>query len=732
MSEKMIETEEVETDVEFTSVEEIEKRDIPRLLICVLYFPFLFVYLEMVFHFYMKMNPDYLLQILPFGLSVGLLCSPILLFLPKKLSRILQGILTFFFSLLYVAELVCKSILQQYYQFFSVMSTAANNKLTDYKDAIIEGITKNIVGILILLLPIAFYFVTQKWMKRNHSYHILSGILSIFLGIMIHIGSLLILQGNWQGDFTPKMLYHMDTNVDDQVEQLGIFTMLRLDVKHTLFGINREMDTDFVKIPTYQQEPGTLEEQEQIKNTESASTELISEVEEVIVPELDTSPNIMEIDFESLLASAENKDQEWLASYFQNQEPTLKNEYTGMFAGYNLIFLTAEGFSKYVIDPVRTPTLYKMSTQGFVFENYYTALHYTSTSGGEFQNLVGLYPKNGNPISLKETGIQQTSLPFTLAHQLKNIGYRTIGYHNNANMYGRNLSHPNLGYEWIQGKEGFEMEKNSSGNNVWPQSDLYMVQQTMDDYINEEHFHAYYLTVSGHMPYNFTGDSMAVRNKAALEATTYSNETKAYLAANMEVEKALTYLVEQLEAAGKAENTLIVLSPDHIPYFDVDIMEELSGKTFGGSSIESLQESDLDFDLYKSSLIIWSASMKEPVVVKKPCSQVDILPTISNLMGLSYDSRLLVGSDILSTAPGLVIFTSSSFLSDYGLYNRYKGSFTQAEGIMMSEEEQAEYISIMKKVVKNKLEASVLILEQDYYAKIFPKNPEQQEEIADE
>ena len=50
----------------------------------------------------------------------------------------------------------------------------------------------------------------------------------------------------------------------------------------------------------------------------------------------------------------------------------------------------------------------------------------------------------------------------------------------------------------------------------------------------------------------------------------------------------------------------------------------------------------------------------------------------------------------------------------------------------MSEEEQAEYISIMKKVVKNKLEASVLILDQDYYAKIFPKNPEQQEEIADE
>lgn len=716
-------------DYEFGTVQEVEKRDFLRMWIQILYFPFLFVYLELFFHLYMRLQVDYLLLILPFGISAGLLLSPCLLLLRGKFRAVVQFVLTFFLAFIYVAELLCKAILQQYYQFFSVLSTAAGNKLSDYKEAVFQGILENYVGIIGLFLPVFLSIVLIRWLKKENEMHILSAILSIFFGIMMHIGVLVLMNGSWQGDFTPETLYRMDTNVDDQVEQLGILTMLRLDVKHTLFGINKERDTDFVEIPSYQQQGSLVLPKEETKEVEE---EVVEEtvIEEVEV--LDTSPNQLEIDFDDLLAKAENEDQEWLAAYFKSQTATLKNEYTGMFEGYNLIFITAEGFSKHIIDEQRTPTLYKMSTQGFVFPNFYTALHYTSTSGGEFQNLVGLYPKNGNPISLKETGARQTSLPFTLAHQLSKLGYRTIGYHNNGNMYGRNLSHPNLGYEWIQGGEGFEMEKNAYGNNVWPQSDLYMIEQTIQDYIQEDHFHAYYLTVSGHMPYNFTGDGMAVKNRDAVADAPYSEETKAYLAANLELEKALTYLVEQLTAAGKLENTLIVLSPDHIPYFDVDIIEELSGKVYGGSAIEKLKESDLDFDLYKNSLIIWSASMEKPIEVVKPCSQVDILPTLSNLLGLPYDSRLLAGSDILSTAPGLVVFTSSSFLTDIGIYNRYKESFTLKDGVVMSEEELTNYVTIMKKVVKNKLEASVLILEQDYYGKIIPDSKENQEELTNE
>ena len=39
--------------------------------------------------------------------------------------------------------------------------------------------------------------------------------------------------------------------------------------------------------------------------------------------------------------------------------------------------------------------------------------------------------------------------------------------------------------------------------------------------------------------------------------------------------------------------------------------------------------------------------MEEAVTVSEPCSAVDIVPTLSNLFGLEYDSRLLSGRDVL-------------------------------------------------------------------------------------
>ena len=135
--------------------------------------------------------------------------------------------------------------------------------------------------------------------------------------------------------------------------------------------------------------------------------------------------------------------------------------------------------------------------------------------------------------------------------------------------------------------------------------------------------------------------------------------------------------------------------------------------------MERLDESSIDFDVYKSALILWSASMTEPVVVDKPCCQVDILPTVSNLLGLEYDSRMLAGSDILSDSEGLVVFTSTCWMSDRGFYNRFTQTFTPAEGVTMTAEEQENYVSAMKKLVNYKLKSTPMIVENNFYQAAF-------------
>ena len=412
--------------------------------------------------------------------------------------------------------------------------------------------------------------------------------------------------------------------------------------------------------------------------------------------------NVMPIDFAALMEGEKNDSVISLHEYFAYEKPSQKNEYTGMFEGYNLIMFTAEGFSQYAVDPVLTPTLYKMVNEGFHFTNFYTPIWGTSTSDGEYVACTGLIPKPG-VWSFKASA--ENYLPFTMGNQLKKLGYKTNAYHNHTyTFYGRDISHPNMGYDYKGIGNGLELESKK----IWPNSDYEMMVATMDEYIGSQPFHAYYMTVSGHLEYNFLGNTMASRNKAAVADLPYSDPCKAYIACNIELDKALEYMMQRLNEAGIAEKTLIVLSADHYPYglkqdgVDFDGISE-----FLGHPVEET------FELYRNNLIIYAQGM-EPVTVDKPACSLDIIPTLSNLMGLEFDSRFLMGNDILSNSPALVIFIDRSFITDKGYYRR-KESFVPNPGVEVSE----NYERFLITEVDHKFTASQRILDTDYYAKVF-------------
>ena len=147
----------------------------------------------------------------------------------------------------------------------------------------------------------------------------------------------------------------------------------------------------------------------------------------------------------------------------------------------------------------------------------------------------------------------------------------------------------------------------------------------------------------------------------------------------------------------------------------LDVLEKLAGKSFNTDSLENLDEEKIDIDVYRNTWILWSASMEEPVVIDKPCSQVDILPTLSNLLGLEYDSRMMSGTDVLSESDPIVVFFSNSWLTERGMYNRYTGEFEPAEGVEMSQKEQDVYVENVKYIVASRLKLAQLIIENDYY-----------------
>ena len=670
-----------------------------------LYLPLLLVYLEVVLHLATGNAMTYFPIYLLFSLSAGSLLALLPILLPPRAGHIRTVLLSFLLTLLFAAELIAKHTLQAYYP-LSTLETAAGNRLSDYAGVILPATAAALPLLLLFFLPTLLLWPLFRWGLAQGQPPRRGAAIFAAAAVAFHLLGLAVVHAPWPGDLTPAKLYRSDTNFDDQVEQLGLVTMLRLDVKHMLFPAKAGLDSDFDGL-------------DGLDSSGDGSGGDTSAVEEQ--PVIDTSPNVMDVDLESLAANAPNEDVSWLANYFSSASPTRKNEYTGMFKGYNVIQLVIEGFSGYAIDPELTPTLYKLANEGFVFNNYYTALHYTSTSNGECQTLLGLYPKNGNPITMKRTGVLGTNAYFSLAQQLGREGYQVLGYHGNYDMYGRQASHTNLGYTWKQFGTGLDVDTTSSGEIAWPARDTQVIENSVDDYINSDQpFHVYYLTISGHMPYS--NNRIVQPYLDQVRALPYSQTTQNYMATVMEVDRALELLLQKLEEAGKLDKTLIIATGDHIPYSNAGVLEELSGRTFGSSKdLEALNESAIDFDVYKNTLILWSASMEEPVQVDKPCCQVDILPTVSNLLGLEYDSRMLSGRDILSDSEGLVIFTSRSWRSDRGFYNRYTQTFTPAEGVTMTQEEQDQYVSTMKKLVEYKLACTPMIVENDFYNLLFPR-----------
>jgi len=366
---------------------------------------------------------------------------------------------------------------------------------------------------------------------------------------------------------------------------------------------------------------------------------------------------IDEFNFNKLSSQTDDEQRQELCDYFSTLDGTPKNEYTGIFEGFNVVEICAESYSSYLLDPELTPTLYRLSREGFVFENFYNSFP-SMTNNGEYCLCTGLMPDR-NRVSLASS--MDKYLPFCLGRELGREGAVSLAYHNNsATYYNRINTHGNMGYEFRAIGHGLDMEKGH------PASDLEMFEKTVDEYIHEDRFAVHYMTYSGHAEYSFESNDMCIKNRQRVEDLDFSEPVKAYYACQLELEDAVSYLVQRLEQEGIADKTLIVLSGDHYPYgLPYEAFEELAGDAAADP-----------YWRYRNSFICWSAAIETPIVIDDYCCSQDILPTVLNLLGVEYDSRLLTGRDVLSDCAHTALLFDGSFLTQAFNYDSTTGAVT--------------------------------------------------------
>lgn len=600
---------------------------------------------------------------LGFSVAAGLFCYALGRLFSARSGRILCGIVLGALTVLFMAQVVYFEVFTVFYTLFSI---GGAGQILQFASVIAAAMAENWWALLLMAVPMVVYLL---WGKE----HIVFG-RSSWCAVILPFAACMIVQSavgccallDTAGAMSVSRLYTTDFISNLAASRFGMLTTFRLEARNAIIGPLPSVKEELPPAPA----------------------------QPIVQPEAEAQ--VMQFDFAALAEETDDAALQQLYRYFGSVIPSTENEFTGRFAGKNLIFLTCESLWKYAIDPELTPNLYRLSQEGFQFTDFYNPIWGVSTLDGEYVNLLSLLPVTGT-WSLNESDTHW--LPFSLGNQFKAMGYTTRAYHNHTyNYYHRDRSHPNLGYDYKGIGNGLEIPY------IWPESDVDMMNATLDTVLADEHFMTYYLTVSGHLEYNFFGNAMCVKHKAEVAHLDLPEAARAYLACNIELDRAVGLLLEKLEETGHLEDTVLVLAPDHYPYgLDTESLNALAGKELD------------EFSLYQSCFFIWCGDMQQPVVIDKPVSSLDILPTLCNLFDLEYDSRLMMGTDMLSERNSPIIFQDHSWLTRYGCYNASTDVYTP----FIELQHETIYVTTMNRKVDQAFEYSKRILRQDLYRKLW-------------
>ena len=643
-----------------------------------LLFCFVNIYVELCLHLciFKEIDGRIIYPIL-FSLLSGGIMTFLCTLLPRIPGRVLTVLLTAGIVIYAEVQLVYHAIFGN----FMPISLAGmgENVVTNFGNQILYGIGQNIVPILLLLIPLILLIillVVRRAPKHRAGWRQSLSSLGVVAVVSLVLGGMLLTEKG-ETFSVYEILTNVNTSTDTSYKNVGMLATTEQELRYMLLGVSQE-DSSLSSVSMGRTAPGRKYSAQEY--------------------------NAMDIDFEKLADSTDDEMLKSLDQFFDTMMPTRKNDYTGMLKDYNLITICAESFCPYFISEELTPTLYKLSNNGIVFNNYYGTFQ-SVTTNGEYTMNMGLYPDMSRTKTQSSFDVSSHNyLPFCLGNALKNEGYQTWAYHNYiGDFYNRNVTHSNMGYTFKAADSGLNITVD------WPSSDLEMMEASVDDYIDSDApFHAYYMTFSGHYQYNWE-NAMSAKNRDKVEDLPYSDTVKAYIACNLELEYALEYLMDRLEQAGIADKTCIVLTNDHYPYgLTEEEYDELAG-----------QELDTTFERYRNSFICYVPGLRENVYVDEYCSTADILPTLLNLFGVEYDSRLLEGTDIFSNGIHAAILSDQSFITKDFRFDAATETLTvTTPGVKVSEETLDNY----RLYVSNKFALSTGILNNNYYGHVFGKS----------
>ncbi len=324
-----------------------------------------------------------------------------------------------------------------------------------------------------------------------------------------------------------------------------------------------------------------------------------------------------------------------------------KSPFFADFKNKNVIMIMCETCEQYAFSPEHTPNYYRLLDKGTYFDNFYSAAKSNYTYDAEFKSLTSMmYFQKDNYMYSFADNIFNNALP----HVLSEHGYSVNAFHNfYRTFFNRDVIYYNMGFDNYYAPEELYLEEGAT----WP-LDSVMFEQMKDLIapVQENPFFSFIITVTPHGPHNEYREELREHyNLLALDESYDEAELELLTikAAQMDFDKGLGILLDDLENKGLIKETIILLYSDHKNYSSYEITQKYT------------PNSEVQFETDKVPFIVYAYGIT-PGISTILSSHYDVTPTVLDLLGISYIQDYYYGQSVFlesrENRPIILGFTS--------------------------------------------------------------------------
>jgi lipoteichoic acid synthase len=378
--------------------------------------------------------------------------------------------------------------------------------------------------------------------------------------------------------------------------------------------------------------------------------------------------------------------------------PRVAGVLPGQYRGKNVIMIQVETLQSLVIGKKYggkeiTPNLNKLAAQSWYFPNTFSQTSAGNTVDAEFTVNTSLLAPTDGVSSVKYSDHELTGLP----KLLRANGYDAVTLHqNDVRFWNRIGLYPALGFRRYWDRSYFR-----DRDKMWHASDEILFRYGMNvlksEAASSAPFYAFFITESSHIPFKVIAPRRQPLRLASGDARTYSGK---YLGSISYTDMAIGKFIADLKSTGIWDDSIIVIYGDHSALLDSGtkpddsrVADKLLGRKYSA------------IDRQRIPLIIHLPGQRSAQVITKPVGQIDIMPTLADVLGLDLSSTPYMGRSAFVNSRALVAtrayLNAGSFINDRVLFMPNLSfddgkaiSVSTAEEVAPDERDRADYAAV--------------------------------------